>query len=316
MNQNATSSIPSTANVNQAQDYLNHYELSLRVSGKSHRTVRSYLAAVNDLRRFSSSQGMPDLIALTTEHLREYLNSLYERGNKPSTISLRHMGVRQYYRWLVTEGERKDNPTDRIPLPRVPETIQPHYTPEDIRQVLKQIPATTKNVRLLRDRAILLTFFDTGLRCAELCGLEEEDLDLRGLKFTKVRKAKGGKERPVAIAPTTADAIARYLRRRPKPSRWLFASRYEGSRNNGMMTTDGIRHVMIRLFAAASVEFKGIHAFRRGWAITFLEAGGDPEDVRTLAGWESGQMLRRYTKATEQDRAIKAHRKFSPVDQL
>ena len=64
------------------------------------------------------------------------------------------------------------------------------------------------------------------------------------------------------------------------------------------------------------LRFRGMHAFRRGFAITFLDAGGDPKDLRTLAGWDSPQMLRRYTKATETTRALKAHRRFSPVDRL
>ena len=45
--------------------------------------------------------------------------------------------------------------------------------------------------------------------------------------------------------------------------------------------------------------------------MAFLEAGGYPDDLQTLIGWESGQMLRRYTKATAAERAVLAHKRVS-----
>ena len=51
-------------------------------------------------------------------------------------------------------------------------------------------------------------------------------------------------------------------------------------------------------------------------ATAYLDSGGNPEDLRTLAGWESPQMLRRYTKATETERALRGHRTHSPADKL
>jgi len=224
-------------------------------------------------------------------------------------VSVRYRALQRFYKWLVIEGERQDNPMECIPAPRVPETLQPHYNEEDLRRVLAKIPATSRDPLILRNRAIVLTLYDTGLRGNELCGLRTEDLDLRDLSL-RVTRRKAGKERRVGVGPVTAQAIERYHRRR-QPSLWMFAAVGGGS-----LSPNDVRLMLERMFKAAGVSFRGVHAFRRGFAISFLDAGGDPEDLRTLAGWESPQMLRRYTKATETSRALKAHRRFSPVEQL
>ena len=304
-----TSMQPSAPNFLADETIVQGYLLALRASGRAEKTVDTYASALEVLRRFCDDRGMSGIAALSTEHLREFFNHLYKRGNKPASVSVRYRSLQQFYKWLVAEGERTDNPMERIPAPRVPETLQPHYGEEDLRRVLSRIQPTSRDPLTLRNRAIILALYDTGLRGNELCGLRTEDLDLRDLSV-RVTRGKAGKERRVGMGPVTAQAVERYHRRR-NPSPWMFAATGGGS-----LSPNGIRLMLERLFKAAGVPFRGVHAFRRGFAISFLDAGGDPEDLRTLAGWESPQMLRRYTKATETSRALKAHRRFSPVDQL
>jgi site-specific recombinase XerD len=248
-------------------------------------------------------------VALTTEHLREFLLSLYERGNSPATIANRYRSLQQLYRWLVEEGERPDNPMSRIPPPKVPDKILPHYSPGEVQRVLDAIGSRSKDVLALRDRAVIISFYDTGVRARELCSMRMEDLDLGGLSI--LVHGKGGKERRVGIGYQAAQAIDRYHRRRKVASRHVFCDQ-----RGGPMTFNSVKMLMMRRFQAAGVPFHGVHGFRRGFAISFLDAGGGPEDLARLAGWDSPQMLRRYTRATETERALKAHRAFSPGDQL
>jgi len=134
---------------------------------------------------------MPPLVSLTAEHIREYLNSLYERGNKPATVVNRFRSLQQFYRWLVEEGERTDSPMDRISPPRVPDQILPHYGPNDIQKVLDTIGVKSRDVLALRDRAMIITFFDTGLRARELCGLKMESPEATACLFWSRGKAAG-----------------------------------------------------------------------------------------------------------------------------
>jgi site-specific recombinase XerC len=121
--------------------------------------------------------GMPPVENLTAEHLRHHLLKLYEKGNKPATISIRYRSLKSYYKWLVNEGERQDNPLNRIPPPKVPESIQKHYTLDEVGRLL--LTCSTNSILDLRDKAVILVMLDTGLRSKELCELTVEDTDLK-----------------------------------------------------------------------------------------------------------------------------------------
>ena len=71
-----------------------------------------------------------------------------------------------------------------------------------------------------------------------------------------------------------------------------------------------------RHFQAAGVKFRGAHGFRRGWAMESLAAGAQENDLKELGGWSTYQMVTRYSRGNAGERAIKAHKKFSPADRL
>jgi site-specific recombinase XerD len=306
----ATSSIQGQPKVTADDALLTGYLLALRANGRKDKTQDTYRESVKALQRFLEERAMPPLAQVTTEHLREFFNSLYERGNKPATVSVRYRALRRFFAWLLDEGERADNPMDRIPPPRLPDVLQPHYLPDDLKKVLAACPATSRDQLALRNRAMLLTLVDSGMRTSELCGARVDDLDLRALSLV-VRQPKGGRERAVGLGGIAAQSIERYLRRRQTATPFLFASA-----NGRPLNYNAVHQVIHRLFQAAGVSFNGLHGLRRTWAMAFLDAGGDPADLQTLAGWTSPAMLRRYTRATERERALKAHRRFSPVDTM
>ena len=99
----------------------------LKGDGKSPRTIGNYRESLGLLSSFLAG-GYPFLTKVSAEHLREWLNDLRSRGNKPSTVNTRYRAANAFFKWLISEGERQDNPLERIEPPHVPETVQP-YTP-------------------------------------------------------------------------------------------------------------------------------------------------------------------------------------------
>lgn len=260
---------------------------------------------------FLQRGGFPSLTAATAEHIREWLTELRERGNRPSTVNTRYRGVYAFYRWLVREAEVRDNPLDRIEPPRVPETVQPYYQPVVLQLVLRSLRGRRiRSLDAARTRAIILVLFDTGLRASELCALRLEDVNWDAQSMV-VRQAKGGNERIVSLGTTTTRSLMSYLRLRGVQSPWLFPI-LDGNR----LTKNALKLALRRAFEATNVLFKGIHAFRRASGIEYLRQGGQAEDLRVLMGWRSPEMIRRYVKAAEVERATAAHKKFSPVDWL
>ncbi|MPZ50511.1 MAG: hypothetical protein GEU75_14635 [Dehalococcoidia bacterium] len=106
---------------------------------------------------------IPDAVHVSAEHLREWLNELRSRGNKPSTVNTRYRAANSFFKWLTSEGERQDNPLDRIEAPQVPETIQPYYTPDEVQRVLKALNGRRlKGADAVRTRTILLVLSIAG----------------------------------------------------------------------------------------------------------------------------------------------------------
>ncbi len=92
-----------------------------RGDGKSPRTLEGYADSVRQLSAFLKGGGFPPMVGASAEHIREWLNALRERGNKPATVNTRYRAASAFYQWLVKEGEVRENPVARIEPPRVPE---------------------------------------------------------------------------------------------------------------------------------------------------------------------------------------------------
>jgi site-specific recombinase XerD len=280
--------------------------------GLTRKSLETYQDAAEQLAAFTASKGMPLLADLTREHIEDFFGALRKRGNKPATVKNRHSSLRALFTWMVEEDIKREHPMDRIKMPRVPEQVLPHYTDDEIGALLQAISNKPSDTLALRDRAIILFFTDTGLRCQELCDLRIRNVD-REARHAHVVTGKGGKGRMVAYSAEVANALNRYMRRR---GGWESAGKGDplfAMRDGRPMSVNSVRMLMQRRFAAAGVPFKGTHAFRRTFGIGFLENGGDPTDLKELAGWSSWSMLHRYTKATARSRALRSHDQHSPV---
>lgn len=288
-------------------DLLRGFLLALGAGGRKQKTLDIYEESLLMLSDFAQSLGFPGLVEMDRVHIRHWLASLHQKGNKPATVSVRYRSVCRFFKWCVTEDERADNPMDHVDPPKIPDTIQAYYEPDDVMRVLKAIGRATPHN--LRDAAMIITLYDTGVRAAELCGMKVDDLDWKARTITVTGKA--GKQRRVSIGHKTAEAIERYLRKRAVKSEWLWL----GSAGKPLII-NGLRMMLKRRFADAGVNFRGAHAFRRGFAMEYLASGGQEGDLKELGGWNNYAMVSRYAKANAGERAVKAHQKNSPGDRL
>ena len=288
-------------------DLIRGFLLSLGAGGRKPRTLFIYEDSIRKLSDFSREHSFPSLVTMDRNTIRHWLSSLHQQGNKPATVSIRYRSLNRFFRWCVSEGERDDNPMDHVDPPIIPSEIQPYYQSNDVETVIKSIGRSTSYN--LRDAAVVMILFDTGVRASELCGMKSDDMDWRDKTILVTGKAS--KQRRVSIGNNSAMAIERYLRKRRTKSDWLWL----GS-GNKPLTTNGLRMMLQRRFKEAGIKFRGAHAFRRGFAMEYLASGGQEGDLKELGGWQDYAMVSRYAKANAGERAIKAHKKLSPGDKL
>lgn len=239
--------------------------------------------------------------------LREYMIELAGSHN-PVGCHQYYRVVKTFLRWYEIEGAGDGwrNPIKRVPPPTVPEEI---LEPVDTDDVLRMVKACVADALGLRDKAMLLTLLDTGLRASEMLDLELVDFDVVTGSLT-VRKGKGGKGRIVFLGQVGRRALRAYLRARgPRPGP-LFLNRHKQ-----WLGYLGLRTVLLHRAQVAGVPTPSAHDFRRAFAINMLRNGADLLTLQRLMGHSDLILLYRHAKQTTDDiRAV--HAANSPVDRL
>ena len=193
------------------------------VEGKSPRTVQAYRETLTRFSRCLVEDGAPlDPDSIRPDHVVAYLARFAARS--PDTRHRYFREVRCFCTWLRAAGYANNDPFRGLRNVRLPRKIVPPLAPAEIARLIACCDANTVVGR--RDRAILLTLLDTGVRCAEAVGLDLADCTLTEQRLL-VRQGKGGKDRIVPFAGRCADALAAYCADRgPAPGPLFVAARY------------------------------------------------------------------------------------------
>jgi integrase/recombinase XerC len=307
--------------------FVDHLRLE---RGLSTHTVQAYRNDVTSLGTFLARGGRS---LLDADHavLRRWLAQLRTRGFARSSLHRKAAAVRTFYVWASRRGLVAANPAALLsgpsPASRLPTVLKAAEA-----ELLATAPAgggrahaDTKDVvepRLLRDRAALELLYGCGLRVAELCGLDMEDVDLDGRRVRVM--GKGGKERVVPMGDFAAEALTEYLRS-GRGSYVPPVERSEGSssdpaeggalffnrRRKRMGPRDA--RAMVRRYVEAVLQGRKVspHTLRHSFATHLLEGGADIRTVQDLLGHASLATTQRYTHVSR-GRLFEAYRQSHP----
>lgn len=284
---------------------VNQFLLDCEARNLTAATLRFYRQRLGLFVAFGERAGVVTPEAITPTQLRAFIASFAERGLSPYYQHQHARAIKTFCGFLVRDGILDVSPMRNVRMPKLPKDVLPPFTTDDVRAILAACEHD-------RDRALILTLLDSGVRAAELLALNVADLDSQ-TGALRIHHGKGRKDRTAFVGARTRKALTRYLSERPtvKPADPLFATLIGGTR----LTFFGLQSLLGRLGRAAGVKPMGAHRFRRTFAIESLRAGMPLPQLAALMGHESFQVLQRYLRLVTDD-LQDAHEAHGAVDRL
>ncbi len=250
--------------------------------GAAQLTLAAYRADLVDAARFLGSTALE---AAATEDLRRYLGKLARSRLQPRTAARRLSALRQFYKFLVTDARRKDDPTAALDSPRLGRPLPKLVSEAEAAALIDaaNAKAGAEGARLV---CLLELLYAAGLRVSELVSLPLAAT--RGDRRFLVLRGKGGKERLVPLGARARAALASYLDRRGaflgegEGSRFLFPSRSAA----GHLTRRRCGQLLKELALAARIDPARLspHVLRHAFATHLLERGADLRSVQEMLG--------------------------------
>ncbi len=231
--------------------------------------------------------------------VRRYLYAVNQR-NRPATVARKLSSLRSFYRFLRREGRVAHDPLARTAGPRQEKRIPVFLSVDEVFALLAA-PDPDRDPFPLRDRAMLELLYSSGLRVAELVGLDLADLDFAA-ETVKVR-GKGDKERLAPVGGKALAALRAYL---PERLALLAAGRERGRpvdasalflNNRGRrLTTRSVERLVAGYARRAGIQAVVTpHVLRHSFATHLLEMGADLRAVQELLGHASLSTTQKYT---------------------
>ena len=255
--------------------------------GAARLTIAAYRADLVHLASFLAGRGQA-LETADAAALHAYFADTRSRRLSPRTVARRLSAMRQFYRFLLGEGARKDDPTAQLDAPRLGRPLPKILAEEEVGRLIATAAAWPgqEGARL---RCLLEILYAAGLRVSELVGLPLAAAQ-RDPRFLLVR-GKGGKERLAPLSQPAREALADYLKSRAaflpqtsgsKAGRWLFPSRGAA----GHLTRQRCAQLMKELALAAGLDPAKLspHVLRHAFASHLLDHGADLRSVQQMLG--------------------------------
>jgi integrase/recombinase XerC len=267
--------------------YIKHY---------SPNTVLSYQKDLEQFFFFSGFDAGSEESAVNAQHIREWMVHLMETGNTTRTTNRKISALKRYFGYLLKEGIISFNPAKRVLTPKMDKKL-PVFVSEDHMDNLLDRIEFGEDYTGFRNRVLIETFYNTGMRLSELVNLQIGDIDF-SQQTVKVL-GKRNKERIIPISPVFFELLQEYAAARSKEFPGLKVE-YLFLTSSGTKIYPRLVYRVIHRFLAmvTTVDKKSPHVLRHTFATHMLNKGADLNAIKELLGHANLSATEVYTHNT------------------
>ena len=237
--------------------------------GAARNTLLAYRADLEGVAVFAGGS----LVTAGPDVLQAYLGEMHRTGLSARTAARRLSAMRQFYRFLLAENLRPDDPTAALDSPKLGRRLPKYLTEQEVDALLEAAGPLA--------RAALEVLYATGLRVSEVLSLRAADLAAD--RAVVLVRGKGGRERMVPLSEQAkASATAMLAARQPRASVWLFPGRDP----KRAMTRQGFALLLKQTAQDARIDPARVspHVLRHAFASHMLAHGADLRSLQLLLG--------------------------------
>ena len=274
-------------------EFLNYLKFE---RNRSDLTIKNY---GEDLRAFKEFYGNLDGChswkSVDSDIIRDWMESMMDKGNNATSINRRLSALRSFYRFALARKLVDKDPVHGVTGPKKGRPL-PQFLKENEMDRLLDAESWTESFEDVRDRTIIMTFYETGIRLSELTGLDDGMVDFsnRQLKVT----GKRNKQRVIPFGEELLATFRDYMKCRDKEvnrqSEALFVSA-KGQRMTSSQVREAVRK---NLSKVCTLKKRTPHVLRHTFATAMLNNKAGIESVKKLLGHESLSTTEIYTHTT------------------
>ena len=275
-------------------DFLNYLRYE---RNRSELTVRRYEQSLRDFESyFKNRDSQLSWESVDSDVIRDWMESMMDKGDMASTVNSSLSAVRSFFRFALSRKLVDHDPSYVVKGPKKQKPLPRFVREEEMDRLLDTEQMWEEGFAGLRARTIIILFYETGIRLAELIGLNVGDVDFvaRQIKVT----GKRNKQRIVPFGEELEATLREYIQQRDALPLRLDAALILSDKGRRMNRGQVEVIVKEHLSLVTTLKKRTPHVLRHSFATAMLNNGAGLEDVRLLLGHESVATTQIYTHTT------------------
>ena len=274
-------------------EFLNYLKFE---RNRSDLTIKNYGEDLRAFKEFYGNlEGCHSWKSVDSDIIRDWMESMMDKGNNATSINRRLSALRSFYRFALARKLVDKDPVHGVTGPKKGRPL-PQFLKENEMDRLLDAGSWTEGFEDVRDRTIIMTFYETGIRLSELIGLDDcmVDFSNRQLKVT----GKRNKQRVIPLGEELLATLRDYMKCRNKEVNRQSEALFVTARGQRMTSSQVREAVRKNLSKVCTLKKRTPHVLRHTFATAMLNNKAGIESVKKLLGHESLSTTEIYTHTT------------------